>query len=179
MSQFVSNDARQLIVIKQIEQTGCDCHRVCFLVYARSKGVEHIIVHNIYLRHIHTTRHAEILHNIIYTRILTSLKRTRISGIGYDGGIGKIGYRKPYSHAYDNPRQSAEEIHIHLIPGNLTYPFSCIIIVSSVKITDYSNENIHHTQQYARKKQEQQDTHPVVPVYLGLNTNVFHAFYPF
>ena len=70
MGEFMTHHPGQFIVIEQIDETSGECHRITLLIYATGKGVQLRVVDHVDLRHIHATRHGQILHYIIYAHIL-------------------------------------------------------------------------------------------------------------
>ena len=101
----MTDDASQFCIVKAIGETGGDGNGIAVLVDSAGEGVELLIVNNVNLRHIHSTGHAEVLHDVIDAGILATLQGTGAGGMTYHAGIGEIGDAEPQSYSTDHPRQ--------------------------------------------------------------------------
>ena len=174
MGELVAQHSRQLVVVERAQQSGGDGHGVALLVDARGKGVELRVVDDVYLGHIHVAGHAEVLHDIVYPRVLPPRERTGSRSGTHHRGVGEVGDEEPHAHDAHHPGSDGHE---GAVDGVVVYLGSHIAIgVSGWRAhrLDDGEKHPHRGKDNQRERQQKQHAAQVVAPYLRHHTNILH-----
>ena len=170
--QFVPDDACQLLVGQAIANAGRHRHCVALLVDATGKSVELRVVDDVDLRHRHTARHGEVLHDVIDTRVFPALQRTGSCGVAHHAGVGEVGNQEPDGHDAHHEGQCHEEGLA--CRHSVELQVRALIAIRHLMHVHECQEGIHHAENDAGEKEEQQQALHVVAHLLRMNTDVLH-----
>ena len=153
VGQLMTNHTSQLVIAETVADASSDGDGIAVVIDAAGKRVELRIIDDINLRHRHTTRHGEILHNVVDARILSTLQRTGSRGLAYHCGIGEVRDGKPDANNHQYPRQDSFHLIVDIVPIH-RYDIT-VSWVTHAKIGQSNQERIDNSQENAWEKSQQ------------------------
>ena len=162
----------QFLIVEPVTDASGDCHRITLVIYSAGKGIQHGVIYDVDLGHGHATSHGEILHDIIYARILSALQGTGTRGTTHHTGIHEIGYEKPQPHNAHHPGKYVHHLIVDIRPVDLTG--FAIGRIRDAQHVDYDEKHIYDTQQDTGKKEQEQQGLHIIGSLLRMYADVFH-----
>ena len=172
MGEFVADDACQFFVVQAVADASGHGYGVCLLVDARGVGVQLRVVYDVNLWHIHAACDAQVLHYVVYARIFASGQRACARSVLDNAGVEDVGEGEPRTYTYYNIWHGRQPVLVDVVCVEGGHRVAHLVVADGLKSCGQGKEDPYHAQDDARKRQEQQYTVPVVPVYLGLYADV-------
>ena len=98
MGKLMPDYGFKFFIVQLLDDTSRKGNRICAVIDTTCKCIQRIIMNDIYLRHTHALRHAEVFHQVVNAFVFLAVKRLGACGGINDSRISPIGDKKPDSH---------------------------------------------------------------------------------